>query len=354
MSDSLARALAAPAPAAQPMGNQDMLARILMGNPDPGLPQYPGMEQAAPLAPTMRTGLNNDMWRSARIAEALRNDVNELFAARDPSRNYGTILPISSDPNAEGSTRFDLKGGLTGDLLAMLGAGGRAMRGEEYNPMDITTGMMTAAAPSLASRSSGVLHSAGGSARDGIKRLSNEISQEVPPMVGREGGVTAETIRRFFEDRNIPYQVQHSRSWSESAGPSASQYFKVATPDEIQTVRLSDHFYPSSAVVDLRYGEPLATAEQQLADLLRLQSSPQADAVRIAAQEKATKFIEERAAWERANERMINENRILANTPLADRYRVQQELKAQREAEKKAARDARRAARRENSSGETE
>ena len=49
MSDSLARALAASAPAAQPMGNQDMLARILMGTPDPGLPQYPGMEQAAPM-----------------------------------------------------------------------------------------------------------------------------------------------------------------------------------------------------------------------------------------------------------------------------------------------------------------
>ncbi len=49
MSENLARALAAPAPAAQPMGNQDMLARILMGNPGSGLPQYPGMEQAAPM-----------------------------------------------------------------------------------------------------------------------------------------------------------------------------------------------------------------------------------------------------------------------------------------------------------------
>ena len=49
MSENLARALAAPAPAAQPMGQQDMLARILMGNPDPGAPQYPGMEQAAPM-----------------------------------------------------------------------------------------------------------------------------------------------------------------------------------------------------------------------------------------------------------------------------------------------------------------
>ena len=95
-------------------------------------------------------------------------------------------------------------------------------------------------------------------------------------------------------------------------------------------------------------------SEQQLADLLQLQASPQAEAARIAAQQQATKFIEERANWEKANERMINENQIIANTPLADRYRVQQELKAQREAEKKAARDARRAARRENSSGETE
>lgn len=49
MSENLARALAAPAPAAQPMGQQDMLARILMGNPNPGAPMYPGMEQSAPM-----------------------------------------------------------------------------------------------------------------------------------------------------------------------------------------------------------------------------------------------------------------------------------------------------------------
>lgn len=342
MSENLARALAAPSPAAQPMGQQDMLARILMGNPDPGAPMYPGMEQAAPLAPTMRTGLNNDMWRSARIAEALRNDVNELFAARDSSRNYGTILPISSDPNTEGSTRFDLKGGLTGDLLVMLGAGGRAMRGEEYNPLDITTGMMTAAAPSLASRSSGVLHSAGGSARDGIRSLNNEISQEVPPMVGREGGVTTETIRRFFEDRNIPYRAEYSKSMPENFGPSASQYFKVATPDEIQTVRLSDHFYPSSAAVDLRYGQPLASAEQQLADLLLLKASPQAEAVKRAAAERAAAEAAEAQkmapVYERNTQSMREQGARVAE--MNDRW---QKMMREKE-EKRAARLARRLA----------
>jgi len=284
MSESLARALAAP-PAAQPMGSQDMLARILMGTPDPGLQAYPVMQSS-----------------EGRSFAPLPGSMGDVGA------RMGAVLRRQVEPTA-------------GERLGM------------ETPLGWVAG-------------------SGGSARDGIRSLSNEMLQEVPPMVGREGGVTAETIRRFFEDRHIPYRVQYSGSISESAGPSASQYFKIATPDEIQTVRLSDHFYPSSAAVDLRYGEPLATAEQQLADLLRLQSSPQADAVRIAAQEKAAKFIEERAAWEKANERMINENRILANTPLAERYRVQQELKAQREAEKKAARDARRAARRENPSGE--
>lgn len=38
--------LYALAPAAQPMGQQDMLARILAGNPDPGLPGYPVMQSA--------------------------------------------------------------------------------------------------------------------------------------------------------------------------------------------------------------------------------------------------------------------------------------------------------------------
>jgi len=287
MSDSLARALAAPPPAAQPLGQQDMLARILMGNPDPGLPQYPVVQSAegrgfAPMPTNM-----GDV--GARMGAVLRGQVEPT-----PGERYGMDVPL------------------------------------------------------------GWVAGSGGSARDGVRNLSNEISQEVPAMIGREGGITTETIRRFFEDRNIPYRMQHSGSFSESAGPSTSQYFRVATPNEIQTVRLSDHFYPSSAAVDLRYGQPLATAEQQLADLLQLQASPQAEAARIAAQQQATKFIEERANWEKANERMINENQIIANTPLADRYRVQQELKAQREAEKKAARDARRAARRENSSGETE
>lgn len=38
--------LYALAPAAQPMGQQDMLARLLRGNPDPSLPGYPVMQSA--------------------------------------------------------------------------------------------------------------------------------------------------------------------------------------------------------------------------------------------------------------------------------------------------------------------
>jgi len=38
--------LYALAPAAQPMGQQDMLARLLRGNPDPSLPGYPMMQSA--------------------------------------------------------------------------------------------------------------------------------------------------------------------------------------------------------------------------------------------------------------------------------------------------------------------
>ena len=101
--------------------------------------------------------------RSPEMANSFRRYLEGLFDPRDPSREYGAILPISSDPNVPGSGRFDLRGGFTGDILGMLGAGGRAMRGEAYDPMDITMGLMGTATPSLAARPrAGVLRSAGG------------------------------------------------------------------------------------------------------------------------------------------------------------------------------------------------
>lgn len=90
--------------------------------------------------------------RDPETANALRRYIDDLLAPRDPGRQYGAILPVSSDPNVPGSGQFDLRGGFTGDLLGMVGAGARAMRGEAYDPMDITTGMMSAALPNAMRR----------------------------------------------------------------------------------------------------------------------------------------------------------------------------------------------------------
>jgi len=90
--------------------------------------------------------------RSPEMANSFRRYLEGLLDPRDPSREYGAILPISSDPNVPGSGRFDLRGGFTGDILGMLGAGGRAMRGEAYDPMDITTGMVGMTLPNAMRR----------------------------------------------------------------------------------------------------------------------------------------------------------------------------------------------------------
>ena len=60
-------------PAAQPMGRQDMLARILMGNPDPNLPSYPVMQSAEDrgFAPMPRSFAD----AGARMGAVLRGDV---------------------------------------------------------------------------------------------------------------------------------------------------------------------------------------------------------------------------------------------------------------------------------------
>lgn len=110
--------------------------------------------------------------RNPETANALRRYIDDLLAPRDPTRQYGSILPVSSDPNVPGSGQFDLRGGVTGDLLGMVGAGGRAMRGEEYNPMDITTGLMNVATPSLASRpSASTARIFGGESAEGMQNM---------------------------------------------------------------------------------------------------------------------------------------------------------------------------------------
>jgi hypothetical protein len=141
----------------------------------------------------------------------------------------------------------------------------------------------------------------------GMRAFTNQGFENIPEMIGREGGVTAETVKRFFEDRNIPYKLEHSGSMSSSLGPSSSQYFKIATPDEIQTVRLSDHFYPSSASVDLRYGQPLPQAESQLAELLKLKVSPEAEIFRATQAERAAADLAERQRLEEMNARRSQE-----------------------------------------------
>ena len=144
---------------------------------------------------------------------------------------------------------------------------------------------------------------AAGVARREVSELSNRMLEVPPPMVGREGGVTSETVKRFLEDRNIPYTIQNSSSLSDNFGPSTSQYFRIATPDEIKTIRLSDHFYPSSSSVDLRYGAPMAQAENELAGLLNLSVSQEA--------KNFNRVVE----TQRAEAELIETQKRLANAP---------------------------------------
>lgn len=103
----------------------------------------------------LRDALNRPL---GEVSESARNafvqQLERAFAPRDPSREYGAVLPFSYDPNVPGSTRFDLRGGLPGDFFGLLGAGQRAMRGEAYDPVDVTAGMVGLATPSLAARPS--------------------------------------------------------------------------------------------------------------------------------------------------------------------------------------------------------
>jgi hypothetical protein len=109
------------------------------------------MDERNSLRRALRTPLGTP---SEATRNAFRDYLDEALSPRDPSREYGAVIPYSRDPNVPGSTRFDLRGGLTGDFLGMLAAGRRALAGEAYNPADITAGMMGMATPSLAARPS--------------------------------------------------------------------------------------------------------------------------------------------------------------------------------------------------------
>jgi hypothetical protein len=109
------------------------------------------MEDRNSLRRALRTPLGEP---TEATRNAFRDYLDEALTPRDPSREYGAVIPYSRDPNVPGSSRFDLRGGLPGDFLGMLAAGRRALAGQPYNPADITAGMMGMATPSLAARPS--------------------------------------------------------------------------------------------------------------------------------------------------------------------------------------------------------
>lgn len=130
--------------------------------------------------------------RDPETVNLFRRYIDDLLAPRDPTRQYGSILPVSSDPNVPNSGQFDLRGGVTGDLLGMVGAGGRAMRGEAYDPMDITTGLMGVATPSLAARpSASTTRVFGGESAEGMQNMFRRA-------------------RDFFQRRYNPEIVHHN------------------------------------------------------------------------------------------------------------------------------------------------
>ena len=91
-----------PTPAAQPISRQDMLARILMGNPDPSLPGYPVMQSAegrgfAPMPTSM-----GDM--GARMGAVLRGQVEPT-----PGERYGMDVPLGWVAGSGGSARDGIR-----------------------------------------------------------------------------------------------------------------------------------------------------------------------------------------------------------------------------------------------------
>ena len=90
--------LYALAPAAQPMGQQDMLARLLRGNPDPSLPGYPVMQSAEDrgFAPMPRSFAD----AGARMAAVLRGDVEPT---PEEGRQIATVRGFTEGPATIGA-----------------------------------------------------------------------------------------------------------------------------------------------------------------------------------------------------------------------------------------------------------
>jgi hypothetical protein len=166
--------------------------------------------------------------RDPEVTNSFRRYIDDLLAPRDPTRQYGAILPISSDPNVPGSGRFDLRGGFTGDILGMLGAGGRAMRGEAYDPMDITTGLIGTATPSLAARpSASTARVFGGENAQGVQnafwRARDWLNWTTPENVHRRTGVFRSPEGRLM------FEIDDSaaRLRTENLGPPAYGVYQV-------------------------------------------------------------------------------------------------------------------------------
>lgn len=153
--------------------------------------------------------------RDPASVNAFLQSVDDLLAPRDPAREYGAILPVSSKPNVPDSGRFDLKGGFIGDILGMLGAHRNAMRGEAYDPMAITSGLMNVAAPSVAARPrAGVLRSAGGG---DPPRLPVEIRTAAETKLAPENSMRA-TLQQLDAGILHPESNAHAARLTSSEG----------------------------------------------------------------------------------------------------------------------------------------
>ena len=77
------------------------------------------------------------------------------------------------------------------------------------------------------------------------------------PTTDPQAALRTANFEKFLRDNGIAHTVENSQSISGQFGPSASRYYKLSNG---ATIRLSDHSYPSSATIDLRYGEPQGAA----------------------------------------------------------------------------------------------